>query len=142
MSPSADRLVARARRRIGRTRPEELGSVAAIGGLIIDIRPVGQRALEGTLPGALVVERNVLEWRLDPNGSHRLPDVTDFDRPVVVFCSQGYASSLAAASLRFLGYRRVSDLVGGYQAWRAWVDADLAVPTDGDAVIGHQRSPA
>lgn len=116
--------------------------MAAIGGLIIDIRPVGQRAVEGTLPGALVVERNVLEWRLDPDGSHRLPDVTDFDRPVVVFCSQGYASSLAAASLRSLGYRRVSDLVGGYQAWRAWVDAGLAVPADGDAVIGHQRSPA
>jgi rhodanese-related sulfurtransferase len=140
MSPSADQLVVRARRHIGRTRPEELGSVAAIGGLIVDIRPAGQRAVEGTLPGALVVERNVLEWCLDPDGSHRLPDVTDFDQPVVVFCSQGYASSLAADSLHSLGYRRVSDLVGGYQAWRAWVDADPEVLEDGDSVVEHHRS--
>jgi rhodanese-related sulfurtransferase len=117
-----------------------LAWVAAIGGLIVDIRPVDQRAIEGTLPGALVVERNVLEWRLDPDGSDRLPDVTDFDQPVVVVCSQGYASSLAAESLHSLGYRRVSDLVGGYQAWRAWVDADPQVPDDGGSVVGHYRS--
>ncbi|MGO8872527.1 MAG: rhodanese-like domain-containing protein [Acidimicrobiales bacterium] len=117
MSPSSDDLVARARRRIGRTAPERLASVTADGGLIIDIRPAAQRSSEGELPGALVVERNVLEWRLDPSGDHRLPEVTGFDRPVVVVCSEGYASSLAADSLRALGYERATDLVGGDRAW-------------------------
>jgi rhodanese-related sulfurtransferase len=130
VSPSADDLVARARRRIDRTRPEELASVASSGGLVIDIRPAAQRAVEGELPRALVIERNVLEWRLDPNGSHRLPDVTGFDQQVVVVCSQGYASSLAADSLHDLGFRQVSDLAGGYQGWLAWVQSDPAAPQE------------
>ncbi len=129
MSPSADDLVADARRHIDRTRPDELDEVAESGGLIVDIRPVGQRSIEGELPGALIVERNVLEWRLDPNGLHRLPDVTGFDQQVVVVCSEGYASSLAAASLRDLGFRRVSDLAGGYRAWVEWsYSARVVVP--------------
>lgn len=120
MSPSADDLVDLARRHIDRTEPQDLTAVSSAGGLIIDIRPEVQRASEGELPGALVVERNVLEWRLDPAGSHRLPEVTGFDQPVVVVCSAGYASSLAAESLATLGYRHASDLAGGYQAWSAW----------------------
>ncbi|MGD0313059.1 MAG: rhodanese-like domain-containing protein [Acidimicrobiales bacterium] len=120
MSPSADDLVDLARRHIDRTEPQDLAAVSSAGGLIIDIRPGDQRASEGELPGALVVERNVLEWRLDPAGSHRLPEVTGFDQPVVVVCSAGYASSLAAESLATLGYRHASDLAGGYQAWAAW----------------------
>ncbi len=120
MSSSADDLVAEARRQIERVRPEELDPVAEAGGLIVDIRPVAQRVLEGDLPGALVIERNVLEWRLDPEGAHRLPCVTGFDQQVVVVCSEGYASSLAAASLHHLGFRRAGDLAGGYQAWSAW----------------------
>jgi rhodanese-related sulfurtransferase len=123
---SADDLVARARRHIHRTGPADLASVATGGGLIIDIRPEAQRAAEGELPGAIVVERNVLEWRLDPTGTHRLPEVTGFDRPVVVVCSQGYASSLAADSLRTMGYRNAGDLTGGYQAWLAWAQSDEA----------------
>ena len=122
MSLSADDLVARARRRIPRTEPPDLAAAMAAGSLVVDIRPATQRAVEGTLPGALVVERNVLEWRLDPGGSHRLPQVTDLDRPVVVVCSEGYASSLAAASLHELGYRSAGDLAGGYRAWAAWRD--------------------
>jgi len=121
MSPPADDLVADARRRIGRIRPEDLDMVAASGGLIVDIRPVGQRSIEGQLPGALIIERNVLEWRLDPHGLHRLPGVTGFDQQVVVVCSEGYASSLAAASLHDLGFHRVSDLAGGYRAWSEWM---------------------
>jgi rhodanese-related sulfurtransferase len=120
VSPSADELVEEARTHIDRVGPEALHAVASSGGLIVDIRPVAQRADEGQLPGALVIERNVLEWRLDPSGSHRLPQVTGFDQPVVVVCSAGYASSLAAESLATLGYRHVSDLAGGYQAWAAW----------------------
>ncbi len=122
MSPTPDDLVARSRRRIGRTRPEQLADVLATGGLIVDIRPAAQRADEGELPGAVVVERNVLEWRLDPAGSHRLPQVTGFTQPVVVVCSEGFASSLAADSLLTLGYRQATDLVGGYRAWSAWVE--------------------
>jgi rhodanese-related sulfurtransferase len=124
VSLSADDLVTRARRTIGRVGPEALSSVEAAGGLVIDIRPAAQRADEGELPGALVIERNVLEWRLDPEGSHRIPEVTGFDQPVVVVCSAGYASSLAAASLHELGFLHASDLIGGYQAWTAWAGSN------------------
>ncbi len=132
MSPSADDLVARARKHIDRTEPGDLAAITSVGGLVVDIRPAAQRASEGDLPGALIVERNVLEWRLDPDGSHRLPEVTGFDQPVVVVCSAGYASSLAADSLRRLGFRRATDLAGGYQAWLAW-SASEASPEDESA---------
>jgi len=82
VTPSADDLVEQARRRIERTRPSDLEAVVSDGGLVVDIRPAAQRGEEGELPGALVIERNVLEWRLDPEGSHRLPEATGFDRPV------------------------------------------------------------
>ena len=126
MSRSADDLVKRARRHIDRTRPEDLADVVSAGGLVVDIRPAAQRSDEGELPGALVIERNVLEWRLDPHGDHRLPETTGFDRPVVVVCSEGYASSLAAASLHQLGYRKATDLIGGYRAWRSFMEAGAA----------------
>ena len=122
MSVSIDDLVERARRRIRRVGPHELEGLVAEGGLVIDIRPAEQRRHEGALPGALVVERNVLEWRLDPNSEHRLREVRDLHQPVVVVCSAGYASSLAAASLADLGFERPADLVGGYQAWSAWFE--------------------
>ena len=133
MSPSADDLVARARQRIDRTEPQDLASIASAGGLVVDIRPAAQRASEGELPGALVIERNVLEWRLDPEGSHRLPEVTGFDQPVVVVCSAGYASSLAADSLRTLGFRQATDLIGGYQAWLAWSRSDASLEHGSEA---------
>jgi rhodanese-related sulfurtransferase len=131
VSPSADDLVAEARTHIGRVGPEDLGSVASSGGLIVDIRPVAQRADEGELPGALVIERNVLEWRLDPHGQYRLPDVTGADQQVVVVCSEGYASSLAAASLRALGFRRAADLEGGFKAWLVWSSRAAGIPPGG-----------
>ena len=120
MNLSVDELVKRARRRIRRVGPEELEDLVAEGGLVVDIRPAEQRRSEGALPGALVVERNVLEWRLDPTSDHRLPEVQGIHQPVVVVCSAGYASSLAAASLADLGFERAADLIGGYQGWRAW----------------------
>jgi len=123
MTVTVDDLLARARRRIRRVGPRELEGVLEGGGLVIDIRPAAQRAQEGELPGALVVERNVLEWRLDPNGDHRLPQVTSRDQPIVIVCSAGYASSLAAASVTDLGYTWIADLAGGYQAWRSWFAA-------------------
>ena len=117
---TTDELLARARGRIDRVRPESLAEVSARGGLVIDIRPAAQRGDEGSLGGALVIERNVLEWRLDPDGAHRVPQVTGHDQQVVLVCSEGYASSLAAASLADLGFVHVGDLEGGYLAWRDW----------------------
>ena len=87
--------------------------------LLVDIRYAALRERDGLIPGALVVERNELEWRLDPHGSHRVPEATSHDLRVVVLCNEGYASSLAAESLHRLGLHRATDLVGGFQAWRA-----------------------
>ncbi|MGW4596813.1 rhodanese-like domain-containing protein [Streptomyces sp. NPDC004457] len=87
--------------------------------LLVDIRYAALRDRDGLIPGAVVIERNELEWRLDPQGSHRLPEATGHDLRIVVICNEGYASSLAAASLHRLGLRRATDLVGGFQAWRA-----------------------
>lgn len=131
VTPSADDLLARARDRILRVGPHELAGVVGDGGVVVDIRPAAQRAAEGELPGAMVVERNVLEWRFDPAGAHRLPALRGLDQPVVVVCSEGYASSLAAASLVDLGYTRAADLVGGYCAWRSWFERRAPAPTAG-----------
>jgi rhodanese-related sulfurtransferase len=120
VSPTTDELLDRARQKISRVTPASLETVAATGGLIIDIRPSEQRRSEGELDGAIILERNVLEWRLDPTGSHRIPEVRDHDQEIVIVCSAGYASSLAAASLVDLGFTRAADLDGGYQAWAAW----------------------
>ncbi|MEU6095948.1 rhodanese-like domain-containing protein [Streptomyces sp. NPDC047079] len=87
--------------------------------LLVDIRYAALRDRDGLIPGALVIERNELEWRLDPQGSHRVPEATSHDLRVVIVCNEGYASSLAAASLRQLGLHRATDLVGGFQAWKA-----------------------
>lgn len=113
-----DEMLARARTHLDRVPPEALAGEAASGALIIDTRPVEQRERDGALPGAVVVDRNVLEWRLDPTSAHRLPIVTGSDQRIIVVCNEGYSSSLAAATLRELGLPRATDLIGGYQAWR------------------------
>jgi rhodanese-related sulfurtransferase len=87
------------------------------GALVVDIRPVGQRTSDGELPGAVVIDRNVLEWRLDPASPHRVSGVTDYDQRIVLVCNEGYSSSLAAATLQDLGLHRATDLIGGYQRW-------------------------
>ncbi len=89
------------------------------GAILVDIRPEGQRAIEGSIAGALVVERNVLEWRFDPASSARLPVATGHDIQVIVFCSEGYSSSLAATSLQDLGLHCATDMTGGFKAWSA-----------------------
>jgi len=114
-----DALVGAARARLDRVEPEQLQAVHEDGALVVDIRPVEQRRRDGSLPGAIVIDRNVLEWRLDPASPHRIDEVTDWDRRIVVVCNEGYASSLAAATLQDLGLHRATDLAGGYQAWRA-----------------------
>jgi rhodanese-related sulfurtransferase len=106
----------RVRRRLPhRPTASELPALRALGALIVDIRPVEQRTRDGELPGAVVVDRNVLEWRLDPTSPHRIPGVTGPDRPIVLVCNEGYASSLAALSLQKLGLAKATDLDGGFQ---------------------------
>ena len=113
-----DRLLAQARLGLRRVGPHQAKQIGDVGGLLIDIRPAAQRAEFGEVPGALIVERNNLEWRLDPGGSHRIPEAENPDRPVVIICQEGYASSLAAASLIGVGRTAVTDLDGGFVAWK------------------------
>jgi rhodanese-related sulfurtransferase len=116
---AVDRLLAAARQRIGpRCQPDELDRAMDDGAVVVDIRPERLRRRDGELPGALVVDRNVLEWRLDPSSAHRLDVMTDPDLKVILVCDEGYASSLAAATLRDLGVGSATDLDGGFQAWR------------------------
>ena len=121
---SAEDLLAESRRGVERVEPRDLELLHAAGALVVDIRPERQRAEEGALGFGVIVERNVLEWRFDLRGEHALPDVHGYEQEVIVVCSEGYASSLAAASLRRLGYAGATDLAGGYVAWRAWRGGD------------------
>ncbi len=117
---SIEQVLSAARGRLRRLSPDKAyEAVAKTEAILVDIRPESQRAIEGSIAGALVVERNVLEWRFDPASSARLPVVTDHDLEVIVFCSEGYTSSLAAAALQDLGLWRATDIVGGFHAWRA-----------------------
>lgn len=118
-APGIDALLARTRERLARLDPRAAHAAVASGALLVDIRPVAQRAAEGSIPGALIIERNVLEWRLDPASDARIPEATDYDVPVIVFCSEGYASSLAAATLQDIGLHHATDLDGGFKAWAA-----------------------
>ncbi|MGY1806412.1 rhodanese-like domain-containing protein [Blastococcus sp. SYSU D00669] len=116
---SIDELLAEARSRLVRVTPAEAAARVARGALLVDIRPAAQRVREGQVPGSLVVERNVLEWRFDPASDARLPEATGYDVEVIVLCSEGYTSSLAADALRSLGLSRATDVVGGFRAWEA-----------------------
>jgi len=115
-SRGIDQILDEARARLERLAPEEAHRVVADGGVLVDIRPAAQRAEQGEVPDALVIERNVLEWRLDPRSDARLP-LASYDLPVVVICAEGYTSSLAAAALQDLGVHRATDVAGGFQAW-------------------------
>jgi len=117
-----DALLEAARRGLDRVQPADLAAEMALGALVVDTRPLEQRRRDGDLPGAVVIDRNILEWRLDPTSPYHLPGLTDASRRVVVVCNQGYSSSLAAATLRQLGLRRATDLDGGFQAWMRWRD--------------------
>ncbi|MGW6820366.1 rhodanese-like domain-containing protein [Streptomyces sp. NPDC055005] len=114
-----DALVDRLRTTYTRVSPEQADAASREGSLLVDIRYQALRERDGLIPGALIVERNELEWRLDPQGSHRLPEATSHDIEVVVICNEGYASTLAAVSLHALGLHRATDLTGGFQAWRS-----------------------
>ncbi|MGY1714580.1 rhodanese-like domain-containing protein [Geodermatophilus sp. SYSU D01106] len=114
---SVDQLLEEARSRITRVTPAEAAERVAAGAVLVDIRPQSQRDAEGEVPGALVVERNHLEWRFDPESDARVPQATGYDVDVVVLCQEGYTSSLAADALRTLGLSKASDVIGGHRAW-------------------------
>ncbi|WP_158843341.1 rhodanese-like domain-containing protein [Saccharothrix deserti] len=113
---SAEQLLEEARRTLTRVEPHELAGLSDV--LVVDIRPHHNRAAEGEIPGSIPIERIVLEWRLDPNGEHRIPGFTA-DTTVVVLCNEGYASSLAARDLQRVGLPNATDLIGGFRAYAA-----------------------
>jgi rhodanese-related sulfurtransferase len=120
MAAAIDRHLRDCRREIQRVAVCDLSTCLRKGALLVDIRPVDQRDRDGSLPGAIVIDRNVLEWRLDPTSPFRIAEITAADRQVIIVCNEGYSSSLAAATLRSLGLTRVADLRGGFQAWLRW----------------------
>jgi rhodanese-related sulfurtransferase len=125
-----DELLAQVRGRIDRVHPAEAAERLAAGALLVDTRPWEQRRRDGEVPGAVVVDRNVLEWRLDPASPWRIPEATGYDVEVIVLCNQGYSSSLVADTLRTLGLHRAVDVIGGFEAWAA---AGLpSVPVSGE----------
>ncbi|MGA5298487.1 rhodanese-like domain-containing protein [Nucisporomicrobium flavum] len=114
-----DEVLQRARAGMRRLDPYETWAAVTGGALLVDTRTDRQRARQGELPGAIVIDRTVLEWRLDPGSASRIPEATGPDLLIVVVCRQGYSSSLAAASLRAIGLHRATDLAGGVEAWLA-----------------------
>jgi rhodanese-related sulfurtransferase/mannose-6-phosphate isomerase-like protein (cupin superfamily) len=127
-SRTIEEILGAARGRLTRLSPGEAHAAAGAGAVLVDIRPAAQRALEGEIPNGLIVDRNVLEWRFDPLSDARLPEVSGYDLQVIIFCSEGYTSSLAAAALHDIGLSRATDVIGGFRAWRA-----AGLPTVGRA---------
>ena len=119
MTSRIDSVLETVRSRLSRLEAREVPTALRRGAVLVDIRPQAQRAREGEVPAALVIERNVLEWRCDPTSDAKLPQAVDDHVEWVVLCSEGYTSSLAAASLLDLGLHRATDVAGGYQALRA-----------------------
>jgi rhodanese-related sulfurtransferase len=147
-SSAIDALLVAARADLDRVLPHNLAAEIAAGALVVDTRPVEQRQRDGELPGAVVIDRNVLEWRLDPSCAHHIREISDVGQRVIVVCNEGYSSSLAAATLRKLGLYRATDLVGGYQALRAALSSldpltegatDLAYLGLGKRLLGQAR---
>jgi rhodanese-related sulfurtransferase len=134
-------MLASARGRIDRLTPEQAFAEFCTGATMIDIRPAAQRAAAGEVPGSVVIERNHLEWRLDPASDARLPWVTGYDLRPIVICDEGYTSSLAAAALKDLGLARAADVAGGYRAWQA-AGLPTAHPGERTVVIAPGASPA
>jgi len=119
---SIDDVLAEARSRLDRLNPTQAVAARAAGAVVVDIRPAAQREVQGGPDDVLVVERNVLEWRFDPQSEAALP-IADYDLQVVVLCQEGFTSSLAAAALQDLGLHRATDVAGGWAAWRTELGA-------------------
>lgn len=138
---SVDEILAAARARLDRVTPGQAFAELAAGAALIDIRPAAQRGEQGEIPGSVVVERNHLEWRLDPASEARLPWVSGYDVRPIVICSEGYTSSLAAAALHDLGLARATDVIGGYQAWLA-AGLPVAPAKDRSVTLAPGAAPA
>ena len=136
---SIEEILAQARARLDRVTPAEAFKEQEAGGFLVDIRPAWQRAEQGEIPGSTVIERNHLEWRLDPASDARLPWVTGYDHRIIVFCVEGFTSSLAAAALHDLGLSQATDIEGGYRAWVADGFPSAPAPT---ATIAPGAVPA
>jgi len=119
MTSRIDKVLDDARARLDRLQAKDVPAALQRGAVLVDIRPQAQRDREGHVPDALVIERNVLEWRCDPTSDAKIPEAVGDDVEWVVLCSEGYTSSLAAASLIDLGLHRSTDVVGGYHALKA-----------------------
>ena len=111
-------LLERSRERLSRLDPQQAHAAMGAGGVLVDIRSESQIQRDGSIPGALVISRNVLEWRLDPASAHRHAEAPELSAPVIIICHEGYQSSLAAATLQELGFSAATDVVGGFLAWR------------------------
>jgi len=138
---SIEEILASARARLLRLTPRQAFGELSGGGMLIDIRPAAQRAEQGEIPGSTIVERNHLEWRFDPCSDARLPWVTGYDHRVIVFCVDGYTSSLAAAALQDLGLQRATDVIGGFRAWKA-DNLPAAVGGAGTVTLAPGAAPA
>jgi rhodanese-related sulfurtransferase len=119
MRPTIDQVLEKARRRLRRITPEQAAAEQSQGALLVDTRTETQRARDGEIPGALLIDRTVFEWRLDPTSPSHIPQATDHKVRVIVVCNEGFSSSLAAASLQDLGLVNATDIEGGFQAWKA-----------------------
>jgi rhodanese-related sulfurtransferase len=138
---SIDGILVAARSRLARLTPAEAFAEFQDGATLIDIRPAAQRAATGEIPGSVVIERNHLEWRLDPASDALLPWVTGYDLRPIVICMEGYTSSLAAAALQDLGLALATDVAGGYRAWQA-AGLPTSRPAERAVVIAPGASPA
>ena len=139
MSVTVNQLLANAREKLERISPEQAFAEQQDGALIVDIRPQAQRERSGEVPGALVIERNVLEWRFDPTCDAKVAEAIHHDVRILVLCQEGYTSSLAAAALQEIGLRNATDIVGGLRAWR---EAGLPVTAGGTEPGDRVSQPA
>ena len=117
--PTVEEVLESARRRLQRVTPERAADELTDGALLVDTRTSAQRAKDGEIPGSLRIDRTVLEWRLDPASPDRIAEAKDHAIRVIVICAQGYSSSLAAASLQDVGLVNATDVIGGFEAWKA-----------------------
>lgn len=130
---SIECFLADARANLRRVSAQETSEMLTRGdAFVVDIRPVDRRERDGHIPGAVVVDRLVLEWRLDPTSPWRMHDGPGPEDVVVLVCNEGYGSSLAARDLQALGLPLATDLIGGFAAWAA---AGLPVSSEPTRVV-------
>jgi len=137
MPSRIDAVLESAREKLTRIEAVDVPAALERGALLVDIRPAAQRAAEGDVPAARLIERNVLEWRCDPTSDARLPEAVGDDVEWIVLCSEGYTSSLAAAALVDLGLHRSTDVIGGYHALKSAGVLDVLSAS----FVGAQQRP-